>query len=129
METQKVNLENEDIIDKAYLLPVHKSSEEAFEVNDFLTIGRDSSNRIAIEDPFISSRHIRIEKRKRGYLLRDMQSRNGTYLNGTPVIEAYLSNNDKLMVGESLFIFSKLNKRQKAMSSENEKWKDRKSVV
>lgn len=123
METQKVSLKNFETMEKAYLLPINQNSEESFELGDFFTIGRNGSNTLSLqEDPFVSSRHIRIEKRKRGYLLRDMQSRNGTYINGTPIIEAYLSNNDKVMVGESLFIFSKLKKKPNTMKSENEQW-------
>ncbi len=122
MQTQKMIFNDTDQIEKAYLLPVNQSSEESFEVNDFLTIGRDYCNTVSIDDPFVSSRHIRIEKRKRGYLLRDMQSRNGTFVNGMPVVEVYLSNNDTLMVGESLFIFSKLNRKPSPMTSENGKW-------
>ncbi len=122
MQTQKIASDNTDWIENAYLLPINQSSEESFEVNDFLTIGRDHANTISINDPFVSSRHIRIEKRKRGYLLRDMQSRNGTFVNGMPVVEVYLSNNDTLMVGESLFIFSKLNRQSDPMKSGNEEW-------
>ena len=122
MQTQKITSDETDWIENAYLLPINHSSEESFEVNDFLTIGRDHCNTISIKDPFVSSRHIRIEKRKRGYLLRDMQSRNGTFVNGMPVVEVYLSNNDTLMVGESLFIFSKLNRKPNPMKSENKNW-------
>ena len=122
MQTQKINFFKQGPIEKAYLLPVNQSSEESFEINGFLTIGRDDCNTIPINDPFVSARHIRIEKRDKGYLLRDMQSRNGTFLNGTPVVEAYLSNNDTVMVGESLFIFSKLNRRLSPMKSKNKSW-------
>ena len=122
METQKIDPNQTENLERAYLLPIHKCSSESFPVGEFLTIGRETTNKIPLDDPFVSSRHVRIEKRQRGYLLRDLQSRNGTYLNGTPIIEAYLSNNDKVMIGESLFIFSKLNRQQAAMSSENKDW-------
>ena len=121
MQTQKINF-SEKPVEKAYLLPVNQSSEGSFEVNEFLTIGRDDSNTVPIDDPFVSARHIRIEKRKKGYLLRDMQSRNGTFVNGTPVVEAYLSNNDTVMVGESLFIFSKMDCKLSPMKSKNKDW-------
>jgi DNA-binding NtrC family response regulator len=122
VDTQKMQLSHQDNIDKAYLLPIHHSGAESFEVGEFLTIGRDGNNTVKIDDPFVSARHVRLEKRQRGFLLRDLQSRNGTYVNGTPVVEAYLRNNDKVMVGESLFIFSKLKRKQNPMSSQNEKW-------
>ncbi len=122
METKRVRDTQNTIMDQAYLLPINQSSQESYEVGDFITIGREPSNSIQINDPFISGRHMRIEKRMRGYLLRDLQSRNGTYLNGTGVIEAYLQNNDKVMVGESLFVFSKLKESRDPLKSENQKW-------
>ena len=122
METRKVTLTGQEKMSQAYLLPIQQSTQESYEVGDFLTIGREDCNTIPINDPFASGRHIRIEKRARGYLLRDMQSRNGTYINGTGIIEAYLQNNDKIMVGESIFIFSKLKKALSPLKSGNEKW-------
>ncbi len=122
METQKVSHPHQEKIQKAYLLPINKNQQESYEVGDFLTIGRDESNTISIDDPFISGRHLRIEKRPRGFLLRDMQSRNGVYVNGTGVIEAYLQNNDKVLVGESLFVFSKLKHQNDPMKSKNKDW-------
>lgn len=122
METQKVNFNTNFKDNHAYLLPMDQNTQEGFSVREFLTIGRDQSNTVQIEDPFASGRHVRIEKKARGYLLRDMQSRNGTFLNGTPIIEAYLSNNDKILVGESCFIFSKLNKSQNPLTSKNPPW-------
>ncbi len=122
METKRVRDTQNILMDQAYLLPINQSSQDSFEVGDFITVGREPSNSIQINDPFISGRHMRIEKRTRGYLLRDLQSRNGTYLNGTGVIEAYLQNNDKVMVGESLFVFSKLKESRDPLKSDNQKW-------
>ncbi len=122
METQKISLNHQERLEQAYLLPINKNQQESYEVGDFLTIGRDDTNTISIDDPFASSRHVRIEKRNRGYILRDMQSRNGVYVNGTGVIEAYLQNNDKILVGESLFVFSKLKKTNDPLTSRNSKW-------
>ncbi len=122
METQRVRDNGMIVMEHAYLLPINKSTQESYSVGEFITIGRDSHNSIQIQDPFVSGRHLRIEKRSRGYLLRDLQSRNGTYLNGTGVIEAYLQNNDKVMVGESLFVFSKLKTNESGLKSANKKW-------
>ena len=122
METQRVTSQQKEKMNQAYLLPINQTHQESYEVGDFLTMGRDSSNTIQITDPFVSSRHIRIEKRSRGYLLRDLQSRNGTFVNGTGVVEAYLENNDKVMVGETLFVFSKLKTQPSALKSQNNQW-------
>ena len=123
METQKINTNKIHTDGRAYLLPINQKLEEAFEINEFLTIGRDFSNTITINDPFVSCRHVRIEKQKRGgYLLRDTHSLNGTFLNGVAVNEAYLANSDKLMIGESLFIFSEFNYNPKTLKSKNKSW-------
>ena len=122
MDTQRVKDESSEWIEKAYLLPLQQTQEEAHELVDFITLGRSPGNSICISDPFVSNRHLRIEKRKKGYLLRDLQSRNGTQLNGTSVIEAYLANNDRIMVGESLFVFSKVKHRANTMKSLNKDW-------
>lgn len=122
METQKVNLDSSRWIDQAYLLPINQNHLQAQKVGDFLTVGRDLTNSLQLIDPFVSARHVRIEKRNRGYPLRDLQSRNGTYLNGTPVIEAYLTNNDKILIGESSFIFSKVNHQSECLTSKNKDW-------
>lgn len=122
MQTEKLSFEKNETIEKAYLLPINQSSEDSLPVGDFLTMGREANNTVSINDPFASNRHLRIEKRQKGYLLRDLQSRNGTLLNGTSIVEAYLTNNDKVMVGESLFIFSKLDRKPDTMRSANDKW-------
>ncbi|MEM7645842.1 MAG: sigma 54-interacting transcriptional regulator [Pseudomonadota bacterium] len=121
METQRIQ-QGSEIVEQAYLIPIQQNREEAYEIGDFLTIGRDPSNSIFLKDPFVSNRHIRIEKRKKGYLLRDMHSSNGTQLNETTIIEAYLSNNDKIMVGESVFVFSKIKMNSNRLHSENKDW-------
>jgi hypothetical protein len=52
---------------------------------DTVTIGRGSDCDIAIPDRQISRYHARIERDNDGYLLYDLDSKNGTYVNGTEV--------------------------------------------
>lgn len=47
-----------------------------------LTIGRDASQGLAVNAPSMSRSHAEIERTPHGYLLRDLASRNGTFLNG-----------------------------------------------
>ncbi len=79
---------------------------EIHEIGEFFSLGRDHENTLSLADPFISTRHARIEQRAQGYFLRDLRSRNGTYLNGTSVVEAQLSCGDRIRVGQTEFIFS-----------------------
>jgi predicted component of type VI protein secretion system len=62
-------------------------------------IGRASDNDVTIEDPAASSRHCAILRKGSRYTLRDLNSTNGTYLNGAQVTEVPLAPGDVLTVG------------------------------
>lgn len=76
------------------------------ELGDFLSAGREASNQIVLDDDFVSQRHIRIERKENGFLLRDLRSRNGTLVNGTRVIEAVLGDGDRIRIGGIELVFS-----------------------
>jgi len=67
-------------------------------------IGRDPSNLIAISDPALSRKHCLLLPNGAGYLVRDLDSRNGTYLNGVPVKEAVAHHGDQISIGDSAFV-------------------------
>lgn len=52
---------------------------------DVITIGRDASNTITINHPMVSRFHARITGSPAGYFLQDLNSVNGTYVNGSRV--------------------------------------------
>jgi biotin operon repressor len=52
---------------------------------DALTIGRGSDCEITLAERQVSRYHARIERDEGGYLLRDLDSKNGTYVNGQQV--------------------------------------------
>jgi DNA-binding NtrC family response regulator len=127
METQQIT---EKIQEKAlgFLIPfaqsnrVELSEVTAIKIGDFLSIGRDQSCSLTLKDPFVSSRHARIERKPIGYVLRDLQSRNGSFLNDSRVIEAPLSQNDRIRFGESIFVFSGAPNVRPSLSSKNSNW-------
>lgn len=47
-----------------------------------LTIGRDSSSDVVIQDPEISRNHLRLRRSKTGFVIEDTGSTNGTFING-----------------------------------------------
>jgi pSer/pThr/pTyr-binding forkhead associated (FHA) protein len=69
--------------------------------------GRDVSNDIIIsEDKSISRFHLQIKQQNDRYTVEDLGSRNGTFLNGTPVKEARtIEDGDILSAGMSRFRF------------------------
>jgi Nif-specific regulatory protein len=70
-----------------------------------LRIGRDPSNSLAISDLSLSRRHCLLGHRKDGYRIRDLDSRNGTFVNGEAVSEQTLNHGDQVSVGDSVFVF------------------------
>ena len=64
-----------------------------------LTIGRHSTNVLIINDGQASRFHCVIEKVAEGFRVRDLDSRNGTKLNGTPVKTALILDGDLITIG------------------------------
>ena len=57
---------------------------------DRMTIGRDAANEIVINDPEVSRHHARLTAQIGGYILEDMGSTNGTFVNGERLIGPHL---------------------------------------
>jgi Nif-specific regulatory protein len=70
------------------------------------TIGRDPANVVAIVDPSVSRKHCLLRREEDGrFSIKDLESRNGTLVNGNPVKEQYLHHGDEIATGDSLFLF------------------------
>ena len=70
------------------------------------TIGRDPANVVAIIDPSVSRKHCLLRREEDGrFSIKDLESRNGTLVNGTPVKEQFLHHGDEIATGDSLFLF------------------------
>jgi hypothetical protein len=72
--------------------------------NGEIHIGRDPSNLLSISDPSLSRRHCALSQDSDGYKIRDLDSRNGTLVNGVAVKEARLRHGDQISVGDSIFL-------------------------
>ena len=113
MLTKKIKISRN--LTPAFLYWKEKTFVHQKEIGDFLSIGRGDSNLLQLSDDFISRRHARIEKKDNLYILKDLDSQNGVFLNGAQVKEALLSHNDHIRMGGVNFTF--LEERY------NEKWK------
>ncbi|HQR31485.1 MAG TPA: sigma 54-interacting transcriptional regulator [Blastocatellia bacterium] len=67
--------------------------------------GRESSSRISLADLSTSRRHCRIHREADNFILTDLESFNGTFVNGLPVKERRLEHGDRIAVGNSHFLF------------------------
>ncbi len=70
-----------------------------------IRIGRDASNSLPISDLSLSRRHCTLLREEGSYKLRDLESRNGTFVNGVVVSEKRLNHGDQISAGESVFRF------------------------
>lgn len=70
-----------------------------------VSLGRDGSNLLAISDPSVSRRHCIVVAEAGRFTIRDLESRNGTLINGTPIQEHQLCHGDQISIGDSIFIF------------------------
>ncbi len=69
--------------------------------SDTLTLGKDPSNDLVLDDPFVSGRHLRLDRRAGRWRVRDLGSTNGTLLAGVRVTEAELPAGAPLALGDA----------------------------
>lgn len=70
---------------------------------DTVTIGRDITNDIVINDPEISRHHSRLIRTPSGYTIEDLRSTNGTFVNRQRLSGPYqLSSGDLIGLGETV---------------------------
>ncbi|HTF43729.1 MAG TPA: FHA domain-containing protein, partial [Terriglobales bacterium] len=70
-----------------------------------LSIGRDPSNLLSITDLSLSRRHCMLARTENGFKISDLDSRNGTFVNGIAVKERALLHGDQISIGDSVFVF------------------------
>jgi hypothetical protein len=71
-----------------------------------VTVGRDGDNEIVLAESTVSRRHARLLRDSQGqFLLTDLGSANGVYINGTRIQQAILSTGDEIKIGDNYFRF------------------------
>jgi transcriptional regulator with GAF, ATPase, and Fis domain len=70
-----------------------------------VTIGREASNGIAIVDPSVSRKHCQLSAQDGRFRVRDLDSRNGTLVNGAAIEQRDLQHGDEIAAGDSSFLF------------------------
>ena len=72
---------------------------------DQLSVGRDSGNNLCLRDRAVSRRHFTISKTDAAFQLIDLESHNGTFVNGIPVRRKLLTHGDTVRVGRCELVF------------------------
>lgn len=70
-----------------------------------VTIGRRKENTIVFTNPEVSSSHARIDKVGTDFILTDLQSTNGTFVNNLKVLSHRLSHGDRISIGKNVLLF------------------------
>jgi pSer/pThr/pTyr-binding forkhead associated (FHA) protein len=106
---------SQEILDKLKSLPKDKLGlmvikgpiiGERFFINKkIFTIGRNPDSDILLDDITVSRQHAVIEKKGDDFLIKDMESLNGTYINGKIIELSRLNNGDRIQIGKYLFLF------------------------
>ena len=73
-----------------------------------VTIGRDAVCDITIDNIGASRHHATIEKTDDGYVLVDLESQNGTFVNGEKIFHHQLKDADEFFIGKYAFLFELL---------------------
>ncbi|HEV2688613.1 MAG TPA: sigma 54-interacting transcriptional regulator [Bryobacteraceae bacterium] len=69
------------------------------------SVGRQAKNNLHLDENAVSREHCVFNRSGQDCLLKDLESRNGTLVNGTPITEQELSQGDEIRIGSSVFCF------------------------
>jgi pSer/pThr/pTyr-binding forkhead associated (FHA) protein len=72
---------------------------------DIVSIGRSRDNDVVIENLAISRNHARIRHENGKFFISDLNSANGTFVNGKQVTKSEISHNDVITIGKHTLIF------------------------
>ena len=69
-------------------------------------IGRAPDCALVLADPLVSSHHARIESKDGQWTIEDLDSSNGTLVNGRPIRRTVIREGDVITFGDVEFVFS-----------------------
>ncbi len=88
------------------LVLVKEGQESSFPLTrDTYTLGRHRNNDIVINDPKVSSFHARIDRTPDGFMLVDLKSRNGSFINGKRIENGLLTTGDEVRLGTAKLVY------------------------
>jgi pSer/pThr/pTyr-binding forkhead associated (FHA) protein len=81
-----------------------------------VSIGRLPDNDVVIDNPAVSSRHARVYREGNHYVLEDLKSTNGTFVNDKPIARHTLLDGDVVLVGKHTLVFTQQGGEQDAQA-------------
>ncbi len=72
-----------------------------YPIKDIVSFGRAEANTVVLRDAKVSRQHAKILQKGEDFVLVDLNSSNGTYVNGERIEEHVLTNNDEFQIGDT----------------------------
>jgi 3',5'-cyclic-nucleotide phosphodiesterase len=91
-----------------YIIDGHDQRQTVEFSGDSLLVGRSAESDLQIKDRFVSRKHLRISRKGSKIFIKDLNSRNGTFLNGEPIhpgVEVELPKGVPVVMGMSVLCF------------------------
>jgi len=87
-----------------------------------VSVGTGPGNDLVVDDPAVSRHHFAIVPTPRGHLVRDLESTNGTSINGVRIERAYLTDKAVITIGTTRVQFDPLDGMTRSALSEQSRW-------
>jgi hypothetical protein len=84
-----------------------------------LTIGRRETNDVVIENLAVSGMHAKIDSIDKGFLLTDLKSKNGTFVNDQLISTHWLGHGDTVNIGKHTLVFAYQEGEERPAASSN----------
>jgi len=91
-----------------YIIDGHDKRQSLEFSGDSLLVGRSADIDLRVKDRFVSRKHLRISRKGERIFIKDLNSRNGTFVNGEPIhpgIEVELPEGVPVVIGMSVLCF------------------------
>jgi signal transduction histidine kinase/ActR/RegA family two-component response regulator len=85
--------------DVARIVTHSEATPRSFVIDEQLTIGRAPESTVSLTQAGVSRAHARIVRSEGGYVIEDLESRNGTFVNGTRIQRQKLAFGDRIDLG------------------------------
>lgn len=85
------------------------------QVGGGLTIGRAPDNDVLLDTPSVSGHHARIYAEGGAVILEDLESTNGTYVNGQPTSRRVMRDGDVVMIGKHQLVYDATGESQDSL--------------
>lgn len=74
---------------------------------DSLSIGRTDENRLILDHPKVSRKHAELQRKGDTFVLRDLDSTNGTWHGERRITQLILQDNDEVRIGDAKIVFKR----------------------